>query len=194
VTVPAQPGEKTHGGAPEAHLCVFFKESGMNKSELLDGLQEKDRQWQALLDQVGPARMEQPGVNGDWSMKDLIAHLTGWNRRILNSFQAAVLGQPEPPPPWPVHLQAEDDINAWIYTANHGRALREVLDETRQVNQQIRTVIAGLPNDARIERVEPSYYLVWVGDQRFEVGEFYDHFYDEHEADVRAWLEKVGNH
>src|SRR6266498_2737739 len=39
------------------------------KSELLKWLQEEYRQWEALLDQIGPARMDQPGVNGDWSMK-----------------------------------------------------------------------------------------------------------------------------
>ena len=51
----------------------------MNKSELLNWLQEEYQQWEALLDQIRPERMEQPGVNGDWSMKDIVAHLTGWN-------------------------------------------------------------------------------------------------------------------
>ncbi len=50
----------------------------MKKSELLNWLQEEYQQWEALLDQIGPTRMDQPGVNGDWSMKDIVAHLTGW--------------------------------------------------------------------------------------------------------------------
>jgi hypothetical protein len=54
----------------------------MSKSELLSWLQEEYRQWGALLDQIGPARMEQAGVNGDWAMKDIIAHLTGWVTRV----------------------------------------------------------------------------------------------------------------
>ena len=37
----------------------------MNKSELLKWLQEEDQQWEALLDQIGEARMNQGGVNGD---------------------------------------------------------------------------------------------------------------------------------
>ena len=49
----------------------------MNKSELLNELQKEYGQWQALLDQIGPARMNQPGVTGDWSIKDIVAHLTG---------------------------------------------------------------------------------------------------------------------
>jgi hypothetical protein len=34
----------------------------MKKSELLNGLQEEYQQWEAFLDQIGPARMDQPGV------------------------------------------------------------------------------------------------------------------------------------
>ena len=71
----------------------------MKKSELLTWLQEEYSKWEALLDQIGPARMGQPGVNGDWTMKDIVAHLMGWNRRLVNHLQAAQHGEPEPHPP-----------------------------------------------------------------------------------------------
>ncbi len=61
----------------------------MNKAELIGGLQEEYQNWQALLDQIGPTRIDQPGVNGDWSMKDIVAHLTGWNRWLVARLQAA---------------------------------------------------------------------------------------------------------
>jgi hypothetical protein len=144
-----------------------------------------------LLDQIGEARMDQPGVAGHWSIKDIVAHLTGWNRKLVASLQAAQHNEPEPPPPWPAHLQTEDEINAWIYESNHGRSVREVLDETHHVFQQLLAVIEGLPDDVRIERIEPAYYLVWVDDKRFLAGEFFDHFRDDHEPDIRAWLARV---
>ncbi|HET9588597.1 MAG TPA: ClbS/DfsB family four-helix bundle protein [Anaerolineales bacterium] len=163
----------------------------MNKSELLNWLQEEYRQWEAFLDQIGPARMDQPGVNGDWSMKDVVAHLTGWNRWLVARLQAAGRGEPEPPPPWPAHLQTEDEINAWIYEYNRGRPVAEILEETNRVFQQLVAVIQSLPDDIRIETIEPAYYLVWVDDQRFPAGEFFDHFRDDHEPDIRAWLARV---
>jgi hypothetical protein len=165
----------------------------MRKSELLTWLQEKYQQWEGLLDEIGPARMDQPGVNGDWSMKDIVAHLTGWNRWLVARLQAAGRGEPEPPPPWPAHLQTEEEINAWIYASNRGRSVRELLDEAHQVHQQLLAVMEGLPADVRIETVEPAFHLVWLGDQRFPAGEFYDHFHDDHEPDVRAWLARVEN-
>ena len=168
----------------------------MKKSELLNWLQEEYQQWEAFLDQIGTARLEQPGVNGDWSMKDVVAHLTGWQPRLIASLQAAQRGEPEPPPPWPAHLQAEDDINAWIYESNRGRSVREVLAESQKVFQQLLAVVEGLPEDVRIEQVHKPgrvYHLVWLGDKRFPVGEFFDHFHDDHEPDIRVWLAYMEN-
>ena len=160
----------------------------MRKSELLDRLQEKYQQWEAFLEEIDPPRMEQPGVNGDWSMRDIVAHLMGWHRNLVARLEAAERGQPEPPPPWPAHLQTDDEINAWIYESNRGHSLREVLEDTQQVHQQLLTVLERLPDDVQIETVEPAYYLVWVNGQRFPASEFFDHFHDDHEPDVRAWL------
>lgn len=168
----------------------------MKKSELLNSLQEEYQQWGTFIDQVGPARMDQPGVNGDWSMKDIVVHLMGWNRWLVARLQAAQRGEPEPPSPWPAHLQTDDEINAWIYESNHGRSFREVLEETQQVHQQLMAVMEDLPEDTRIESVHRQgrdYLIVWLDDKRFPVGEFFDHFHDDHEPDVRAWLARVEN-
>lgn len=169
----------------------------MNTSELLKWLQEEYQQWEALLEQIGPERMEQPGVNGDWSMKDIVAHLTGWQPRLSANLQAAGRGESEPPPPWPAHLESEDEINAWIYESNKGRAVSEVLDESRQVFQQFLTIIEGLPDHIRIEelhRGERVFYLIGVKDQRFPASEFFDHFHDDHEPDIGAWLAREEKH
>jgi hypothetical protein len=167
----------------------------MTKSELLNCLREEYRPWAALLDEIGEARMDQPGVIAHWSMKDLVAHLTGWNRSLVARLESAQRNEPEPAPPWPPHLQTDDEINAWLYEANLGRSVRDVLAESHQVFQQLVAVIESLPDDVRIETVQPSperaYYLVWLGDKRFMAGEFFDHFRDDHEPDVRAWLTQV---
>ncbi len=157
----------------------------MKKSELLLWLQEEYSKWETFLRGIDAERMKQPGVNGDWSMKDVVAHLTGWNRWLVARLQAAARGEPEPPPPWPAELQGDDEVNAWIYETYRRRSLNEVLDEMRQVFQQLFAVVEGLPDDVRIE---PDWNLVWLGDQRFPAGEFFDHFRDDHEPDVRAWL------
>jgi hypothetical protein len=167
----------------------------MQKAELIDWLHEEHRQWERLLNEIGTARMNQPGVVAQWSMKDLIAHLTGWNRALVAHFAAAQHGDSEASLPWPARLQNDDDINAWIYETYQDRSVRDILEESEQVFQRLMAAVATLPDDVQIETVrtspERAYYLVWVGDERFEVGEFFDHFQDDHEADVRAWLART---
>ena len=160
----------------------------MTKSELLNWLQAEYQQFEAFLDQIGPARMDQPGVTGHWSIKDIVAHLTGWQPRLIASLQAAQSGEPEPPPPWLAQLQTEDEINAWIYESNQGRSVREILEESHAVFQQLLAVIEGLPDYVLIE---PEWHLVWLDGKRFPAGEFFDHFHNDHEPDMRAWLRQV---
>jgi hypothetical protein len=160
----------------------------MNKTELLDWLQEEYQQWQAFLGQIDPGLMDQPGVAGDWSIKDIVAHLTDWQPRQIARIQAAQRGEPEPAPPWPAHLQTDDEVNAWIYTANHGRSVGEVLEEAHHVFQQTLAVIGGLPDDIVIE---PAYHIMQLNGQRFSMSEFFDHFHDDHEAEIHAWLARV---
>jgi len=159
----------------------------MNKAELLRELQEEYQHWQALLDQIGPARMDQPGVAGAWSIKDIVAHLTGWRRRTVGRLQALQRGQPEPAPPWPPHLQTDDDINAWIYQSRQSYSVSEVLDESHQVFQQLLAVIESLPEDVLAE----VHRLPWMEGQPFNAAEFFAHFHEEHESDMRAWLTRV---
>ena len=169
----------------------------MKKAELVHWLEEEQRGWEGLLEQIAAFRMDQPGANGDWSVKDLLAHLTAWQNRLIRAIQAAHRNEPEPPPPWPAHLQTEDEINAWIYEHNHRRSVDDVLDESHQMFQQLLTVMQALPDDVRIETVASAgkaYYVVWLGDKRFPPGEFFYHFHDDHESTIRAWLAQAARH
>lgn len=163
----------------------------MNKQELIKWLTEEQQKWTLLIAAIGERRLEQPGVNGDWTMRDIVAHLTGWQRWLVARLQAAADGQPEPPPLWPAELKAEEDINAWIYETNRKRPARQVLDDAESVHAQLLATLQALPDDCRIEVIEAKFPVVWVGGQRFAVGEFFHHFYDDHAADVRAWLEQA---
>ena len=160
----------------------------MKKSDLLNGLQEENRQWEALLDRIGPQRMDQPGVAGHWSVKDIVAHLTGWRKRNAARLQAAQRGEPDVPPPWPAHLHTDDEINAWIYDANRGRSVDEVLDESRQVFQQLLAAIEGLPEEVVSD---PAGHLSWYEGQFPSAYDFFAHFHEEHEPDMRAWLARA---
>lgn len=160
----------------------------MNKAEMIAGLQGEYQGWQELLDQIGLEHMDQPGVTGHWSIKDIIAHLTGWRRRTVSRLQAAGHGDPEPSPPWPAHLQTDDEINTWIYEASHKQSVREVLDESQQVFEQLVAAIENLPDQAF---TDVQRYIPWWEGSSLTSGAFFAHFHEEHEPDMRAWLAKM---
>ena len=61
---------------------------------------EFDR-WRSALDAVGMDRMDEPGVMGEWSAKQLVAHVAGWQWKTLASLRTALSGGEYPPTPWP---------------------------------------------------------------------------------------------
>jgi hypothetical protein len=132
--------------------------------------------------------MDQPGIAGHWSIKDIVAHLTGWRRRTVARLQAAGRGDPEPMPPWPEHLQTDDQINAWIYETSHQRPVHEVLDHSQQVFEQLLAAMQSLPAEAftEVER-----YLPWWRESPFIPAAFFAHFHEEHEPDMRAFLTRL---
>ncbi len=161
----------------------------MNKAEFLRDLDEENQQWEALLDSIGEQRMEQPGVAGHWSIKDIVAHITSWRRRTVGRLQAVARGEPQPPPPWPAQLQetaTDDSINAWFYEQEHGKSLQEVLADSRNVYQQMRSAIDALPEDVLFNPAS----FPWLEGQSLTPALLFGHFHDEHEADMRAFLNR----
>ena len=157
-----------------------------SKDQLLSALQNEQAGWKRLLDDIGEARMTEPGVAGEWSIKDIVAHLTGWRRRTVGRFQAALKHEPEPAPPWPPHLQTDDEINAWIYAANRDRPLADILQESDVVFQQLVDTFSAFPE---AELLDPNRFG-WMEGEPLSGAAFFAHFHEEHEPDMRAWLDK----
>lgn len=175
-----------------------------NKARLLDELRNEQAQWEALLSEIhnlGEQRMTQPGVTGEWSIKDIVAHLSFWQRRAaVERLRAALRHEPTPPPPWPLEFGAEDDvpdddangwdqINAWIYATNRDRPLTDVLRESREVFDEM---VEALDAFSEAELLDPTRFPFMKGKPLPMTGaEYFDHFHDEHEPEMRAWLERI---
>ena len=150
---------------------------------------EREREaWEALLAEVGEARMTEPGTVGDWSFKDLVAHLFAWEEREMGRFEAALAGRPDPAPPWPADLAGDDPINEWIRADNAARPLAEVVGTSRDVFARLAAVARSLPES---ELNDPGRFPwangIALGPSLVD-GRYFEHLHGEHEADVRRWL------
>ena len=86
----------------------------ISKKQLLAEMQSEQAAWLALLDEIGEENMTQPEVAGGWSIKDIVAHLTGWRRRTVLRFRAALDPTRDMTPPWPAELgdlDENDDVD-----------------------------------------------------------------------------------
>ena len=61
-----------------------------SKQEWLDRIERGRAAWEELVAQAGEAAMDEPGAMGDWSFKDVAAHLNGWRELTVARLEAAV--------------------------------------------------------------------------------------------------------
>jgi hypothetical protein len=161
----------------------------VTKAYLIERIQRERAAWEALLADVGESRMTQPGAAGDWTFKDVAAHLTAWRQRGVNRLKAAQRGEQPTPAPWiAAGVPAEDDpINDWIYRANRDRPLADVLRESRESLEQLETAAQALSEQ---DLIDPQRFP-WMEGTSLGVsifGNSMDHFHEDHEPELRAWL------
>jgi hypothetical protein len=174
--------------------------STIGRSEVLAEIEHQREWWEGLLAEVSEERMEQPGATDDWTFKDVVAHLSGWQRRTLDRFQAARTDQPIGPPPWPAEFQKIEDedeqvqrINDWFYEKNRDRSLADVLAESRAQWDELREAVAALPDNVLNDTTRfPSLEGASLA-QSVLSGSLFGHFHEEHEPTIRTWLDTAGS-
>lgn len=127
--------------------------------------------WQNLLDSdngIPEERMGEPGVAGDWSIKDVLAHVAYWDWDELVLVERFANGEPAAEEP---DYEAE---NQRVYAERAGWPLAEVRRELLDTHDRLVTALHNAPG-YDLERLKGSW----------------EH-YDEHAAEIRAWRERAG--
>jgi len=156
------------------------------KAELLGYLRSTRVEWEGLLARVGEACMDMPGVEADWTVKDIVAHLRYWEQTVVDYMQSLERAEDNGLP----HdtLADIDRRNGENYAANHTRQVADVLADSRRTFEQL---IVLTERFSETDLFTPGRYA-WSPDlplKRLIAGESYGH-YDEHLPKVRAWLER----
>ena len=154
------------------------------KAGLIEALRSRRAELDALLSGVPPALLDEPGVAGDWSIKDIVAHLTYHDRWFADRLHESLRG--ETYRPTDMDSMDFDVRNDRIYRQHRGRPAMEVIAESRAVFLRL---MAGVVAHTESFLIEP---------QRFEgvpepvvVGTLLRGVVDhsgEHLAGLRNWL------
>jgi len=152
-----------------------------------DRIRADRRFWRGLVAEIGRERMNEPGPMGEWSFKDLAAHLAAWRNYRIPAIEAVARGEPVPAPPWPAGMPEDDydAINAWFQERDRNRTLDDVLNEYDSSFERLAVALEALPEAV----AHDPHGLPWMGGEAAIDADFTEHLHEEHVPAVRAWLD-----
>lgn len=141
-------------------------------SALLERIDRSWRQFHAAIDGIPDDRMDDSGVSGEWSLKNLFGHLAFWDENAVRQIPRVLAGQP----------RAESDFQA-LNDADHAARRGRTLPEERSAMEQ-----------AHAELVEQLETIAGADGTALDAAirvDTYEH-YDEHRRDIEAWRRRNG--
>jgi glutamate/tyrosine decarboxylase-like PLP-dependent enzyme len=143
-------------------------------------MRDAREEWERSLAPVEPERLAEPGVSGEWSVKDIVAHVTWFEREMLGVLRARALRGSE------LWNRPQDERNAVIFEENRQRRADDVLAESRRVYADLLSLLEGLADEDLVDagsfRAMPADWVPW----QVLAGNTFDH-YRHHAAAIRAW-------
>ena len=153
----------------------------MDKTQFVSDFKAGRAVWNALLDRLDLTQAEFPAAEGALSVKDLIAHVTWYEREMVGLLTSHTLAGSEL---WSLSTNAR---NAVIFEQNRARPAADVLSEARSIGQQLTAAIDNLSEEEVCHADHfanmPHDWLPW----QVIAGNTYDH-YPAHIASIRAKL------
>lgn len=115
-----------------------------SKPEMVEMIELERRSLEAVIANLTEAQMLQPGIEGNRTVKDLVAHITDWEQRMIRwvneSFAGLVPQRPAPGMTW----DDLDRLNEQIYLANKDKPLAEVMSASSSSYAQALEAIRGM--------------------------------------------------
>ena len=154
-----------------------------SKAELLLAIKTARNEWDSLIAQIPNHRLSETLASGTWSVKDVIAHVTEYDRCLALGL---ALRLQKPPQIWLEDISL-DEFNAVLHQKIADRDPDDILLESKRVFQDL------------INEVEAHSEAYLFGTQRVEGvsddvvpfqilrSESYGHYLD-HIPAIRAWL------
>jgi hypothetical protein len=149
----------------------------MNKPQLLTRL---DRAWVEFTTSyagLSDSRLLQAGVVGDWSVRDIIAHVTTWEEEALQHLPVVLNGGK--PLRYSVTHGGINAFNAAMMERTKGLSLAEVLQQQEQTHSRLLAFIQSAPEDQFVKETRFRHRL------RLDT---YSH-YPKHAQAIRRWRE-----
>lgn len=125
------------------------------KQRLLTQIQDAWSEFQDSYAGLSDAELLEPGVQGQWSVRDILAHVTTWEEEALRHLPLLLRGGR--PPRYSTQYGGIDAFNALATEQKRGLSLAEVRRQLAAVHRQLVEFVETLPEellagDSRVRR------------------------------------------
>jgi hypothetical protein len=160
----------------------------IEKNTLLAEIAKDYTDFTTLLASLSEEQITTTGVNGTWTVKDNIAHITAWHNWVNDLLREIKGGEKqEYGVDW--SDEAVDEVNERVYQQNKLLPLAEVLAQFHTSYQQLLGTVQSMSlEELNTSMPVPSKALAW----QIIAGNTYEH-YQEHIAIIQDWLTRSGN-
>ena len=129
---------------------MTYPDQPTDKAELLARIQTTHQQLEDVLAPLSAKQMERHILDGNWAIKDMLAHITFWEQRLLVILRNAAQGQDmpnliEPDEDWHGGV---DRVNAAAYAASLHRPLAEIRADYAASFAEVVATVTATPDDA----------------------------------------------
>ncbi|MEM7030637.1 MAG: ClbS/DfsB family four-helix bundle protein [Chloroflexota bacterium] len=157
-----------------------------SKAEILSGIQAEYELLEEALAGLDEDQMMQSGVEGDWSVKDVVGHIAIWQKRMMDWVLEARQGDV------PQQDISPEELHEWNhqdYLANQDRALADILVDFRRWHQEAVSLTESIP-EAELCDLQRYPWLngkpLWV----MIVGDTTNHYRD-HRQNIARWHDQL---
>lgn len=147
-------------------------------TKLLDKLDVAWLEFQEAYAGLSDDRLLEHGVTGEWSVRDLIAHVTWWEEEALKHVPLVLEGVR--PARYSVTYGGIDAFNALMTERRREWSLAEVRDQFEAIHRRLIAYIESVPTDELVGNARARRRLLL---------DTYGH-YPIHTADIRRWRER----
>jgi len=158
----------------------------MDKSKLLNYIRVGNSNIEQIAAALNDVQLSQPGAEGEWAVKDSIAHIAYWQQREADYLNNSRGGGSDRAYESDYNVDA---INAWIHVNSRGRSAHDIMAEYRKSYQSLTEEISHLSQ----ADLDSTNKFPWTeGDTLWNTlaEETYKHV-AEHLKPIRHWMEFV---
>ncbi len=153
----------------------------MDRCQLLKRLDDAWAQFKQSYAGLSDLQLMEPGVTGEWSVKDILAHVTTWEEEALKQLPVILDGRK---PPRYLMYGGIDAFNAQMTIQKRRFSLFEVVRQLHHTHQRLIDFIQSVPEDQFIHETRFRHRL------RLDT---YNH-YPKHAGAIRRWREQRSLH